>query len=81
MTKLQEKAKGQARQAVGQIVGNDELVLEGKKQERRADDASKDQERSKEKERAKNVQKSNAQKSEPIEKTLDPTGRKGPVLE
>jgi len=81
MTKLQEKAKGQARQAVGEIVGDDKLVLEGKKQERRADNASKDHKQSKEKERAKNVQKSNAQRSDPVEKTLDPTGRKGPVLE
>lgn len=79
MTKLQEKAKGQAKQALGQIVGNDKLVLEGKKQERRAD-VSKEQNLAKGK-RNTNARKGATQQSEQIEKTLDPTGRKGPVLE
>jgi uncharacterized protein YjbJ (UPF0337 family) len=79
MTKLQERSQGRAKQAVGQIVGNDKLVLEGKKQERHADNVSKQQ--SKEKKRAKNVQKGAAQKSALSEETRDPTGRKGPVLE
>jgi uncharacterized protein YjbJ (UPF0337 family) len=81
MTKLQEKAQGKAKQAVGQIVGNDKLVVEGKKQERHADQASGQQAPSKEKDRAKNVQKGVAQKPGSAEETVEPTGRKGPVLE
>lgn len=40
MTKLREKARGQVKQAVGQIVGDDQLVLEGKKQQSHAEPAS-----------------------------------------
>ena len=38
MRRLQEKAQGRSKQAVGQIVGDDQLVLEGKAQERRAEE-------------------------------------------
>jgi uncharacterized protein YjbJ (UPF0337 family) len=75
MTKLQEKAKGRAKQAVGQIVGNDRLVLDGKKQERGAS-AETNHGRSKEK---KGVQRD--QNTESSEQTVEPNGRKGPVLE
>jgi uncharacterized protein YjbJ (UPF0337 family) len=37
MTKLQEKAQGRTKQAVGQIVGDDKLVQEGKQQVRKAE--------------------------------------------
>jgi uncharacterized protein YjbJ (UPF0337 family) len=39
MTRLQEKAQGHTKQAVGQMLGDDELVLEGKDQVRKADGA------------------------------------------
>lgn len=38
MTRLQEKAQGHTKQAVGQMIGDDELVLEGKDQVRKADE-------------------------------------------
>ena len=37
MTKLQEKAQGHTKQVVGQMVGDDKLVLEGKDQVRKAE--------------------------------------------
>jgi hypothetical protein len=37
MTKLREKAQGQTKQIVGQIVGDDQLVQEGKEQVRHAE--------------------------------------------
>ena len=75
MTKPQEKAKGRVKQAVGQIVGNDNLVLEGKKQERRADrDADKEPPKAK-------VKTGTAPNTEASEQTTEPTGRKGPVLD
>ena len=37
MTRLQEKARGRTKQVVGQMIGDDKLVLEGKEEERRAD--------------------------------------------
>jgi uncharacterized protein YjbJ (UPF0337 family) len=36
MTRIQEKAQGHTKQAVGQMVGDDKLVLEGKDQVRKA---------------------------------------------
>jgi uncharacterized protein YjbJ (UPF0337 family) len=36
MTKLREKAQGRTKQIVGQMIGDDELVHEGKEQERDA---------------------------------------------
>jgi hypothetical protein len=37
MTRLQEKAQGHTKQVVGQMVGDDELVREGRDQVRKAD--------------------------------------------
>ena len=37
MSRIQEKAQGATKQAVGQMIGDDELVLEGKDQVRKAD--------------------------------------------
>ena len=37
VTKLQEKAEGHTKQAVGQIVGDDKMVQEGKEQVRKAE--------------------------------------------
>lgn len=37
MTKLQEKAQGHTKQAVGQMIGDDQLVREGKDQVRKAE--------------------------------------------
>jgi uncharacterized protein YjbJ (UPF0337 family) len=37
MTRFKEKAQGQVKQAVGQMVGDDQLVLEGKKQQHDAE--------------------------------------------
>lgn len=39
MTRLQEKAQGRTKQVVGQMIGDDKLVLEGKAEERRAEEA------------------------------------------
>jgi uncharacterized protein YjbJ (UPF0337 family) len=36
MTRLQEKAQGATKQVVGQMIGDDELVLQGKDQVRKA---------------------------------------------
>lgn len=37
MSRIQEKAQGQTKQAVGQMVGDEELVREGKDQVRKAE--------------------------------------------
>ncbi len=37
MTKLQEKAQAQVKQIVGQMIGDDRLVQEGKEQQHEAD--------------------------------------------
>ncbi len=37
MTRIQEKAQGHTKQAVGQMVGDEKLVLEGKDQVRKAE--------------------------------------------
>jgi hypothetical protein len=37
MTRFQEKAQGHTKQAVGQMIGDDKLVLEGKDQVRKAE--------------------------------------------
>jgi hypothetical protein len=76
MTKPQEKAKGRVKQAVGQIVGNDHLVLEGKKQERQANRDSDDKQPSEPKKKT-----GIPPNAEASEQTVDPTGRKGPVLD
>lgn len=39
MTKLQDKAQAQVKQIVGQIIGDDQLVQEGKEQQHKADEA------------------------------------------
>jgi len=38
MTKVREKAQGRTKQIVGQMVGDELLVEEGKQQERKADE-------------------------------------------
>jgi uncharacterized protein YjbJ (UPF0337 family) len=38
MSRLQEKVQARTKQAVGQMIGDDRLVLEGKEQERHADE-------------------------------------------
>jgi uncharacterized protein YjbJ (UPF0337 family) len=38
MTKVREKAQGRTKQIVGQMVGDELLVEEGKEQERKADE-------------------------------------------
>src|SRR5437868_4388168 len=43
MTKLQKKAQGRTKQVVGQMIGDDRLVLEGKEEERRADHEDSDE--------------------------------------
>lgn len=88
MTKFKEKAQGQVKQAVGQMVGDDQLVLEGKKQQRNAERASapsdqsgsKGKQEQKDKGRIPNAPKTDVNKPA-SEHTSDPTGRKGPVLD
>ena len=38
MTRLQEKAQARIKQVVGQMIGDDKLVVEGKEEERRAEE-------------------------------------------
>jgi uncharacterized protein YjbJ (UPF0337 family) len=38
MNKIQEKAQGRTKQIVGQMCGDEQLVQEGKEQERHADE-------------------------------------------
>ena len=38
MTRLQEKAQARTKQVVGQMIGDDKLVVEGKEEERRAEE-------------------------------------------
>jgi len=38
MTRWQEKAQGHTKQVVGQMIGDDKLVLEGKEEVRHADE-------------------------------------------
>lgn len=87
MTKLREKAQGQVKQAVGQIVGDNQLVLEGKELQRHAERASdpSDQrgskkEEPKDKRRMQKASKTDVNKPA-SEQTSDRTGRKGPVLD
>jgi hypothetical protein len=83
MTKFKEKAQGQVKQAVGQIVGDDQLVLEGKKQQRNAERASdpsdqgsaKGKEQQKDKGQIQNGPNVNEPASEQIS---DPTGARVP---
>lgn len=78
MTRFQEKAQGQVKQMVGQMIRDDQLVLEGKEQQRKADGEKmaenadqgilrdqKGEEQPKDKERA---------------QTAHPKARKGPLL-
>ena len=39
MTRLQQKAQGRTKQVVGQMIGDDKLVLEGKAEEKSAEEA------------------------------------------
>jgi uncharacterized protein YjbJ (UPF0337 family) len=39
MTKLQDKAQAQVKQMVGQMIGDDKLVQEGREQQHKADEA------------------------------------------
>jgi uncharacterized protein YjbJ (UPF0337 family) len=39
MTRLHDKAQGRTKQIVGQMIGDDKLVLEGKDEERKAEKA------------------------------------------
>jgi uncharacterized protein YjbJ (UPF0337 family) len=88
MTKFKEKVQGQVKQAVGQMVGDDQLVLEGKKQQRDSERAantsehgrSKGKEQQKDKSLIQNAPKMDVNKPT-SEQTGDPTGRKGPVLD
>lgn len=88
MTKFKEKAQGQVKQAVGQMVGDDQLVREGKKQQRNAErgsdnsdeSAAKSRERRKDNGRSKPAPKADVN-NPASEQTSDPTGRKGPVLD
>ena len=45
MNRFQEKAQGHTKQTVGQMIGDDELVLEGKDQVRKADEQPDDKQR------------------------------------
>jgi len=38
VTRLREKARGRTKQIVGQMIGDDKLVLEGKQEEQRAEE-------------------------------------------
>ena len=44
MSRLQEKVQARTKQAVGQMIGDDKLIVEGKEQERHADESRNDAE-------------------------------------
>ncbi len=94
MTKFQEKTQAQVKQIVGQMIGDEKLVTEGKEQQQNAEhegsrgDADqgivrdqKGDEQPKDKRRAQTVHKTGTDKSAPREKARDPAARKGPVLD
>jgi uncharacterized protein YjbJ (UPF0337 family) len=86
MTRFKEKAQGQVKQAVGQMVGDDQLVLEGKKQQHDAEcSGRKSNESSSTNEESQKGNGDQAPKTDvnkpASEQTSDPTGRKGPVLD
>jgi uncharacterized protein YjbJ (UPF0337 family) len=45
MNRFQEKAQARAKQAVGQMIGDDKLIVAGKEQERHADEQRKPSEK------------------------------------
>ena len=94
MTKFREKAQGQVKQAVGQMIGDDKLVLEGQEHQRdtehsqtlgKADQGivkdQKGEEQPKDKERAQTVHGTDADKSVSKEQTRDTKARKGAALD
>ena len=96
MTKLQEKSQAQVKQFVGQMVGDDRLVLEGKEQQRQAEREDtmgktdqgivkddKGQEQPKDKKRAQTAHQTGTDQSASKEQPHDhdPLKRKGPVLD
>jgi uncharacterized protein YjbJ (UPF0337 family) len=46
MTRLQAKAQARTKQVVGQMIGDDKLVVEGKEEERRAEEKETPRDRS-----------------------------------
>lgn len=92
MTKFQEKAQGQVKQIVGQMIGDHQLEQEGREQQRKAGDErtegdadqgiardQKGEEQPKDKERAQTVHKTNADASVSREQTGKRKARKGPI--
>ena len=80
MTKLQEKAQGHTKQTVGQMIGDDKLVLEGQDQVRKAEGEpahsdhgivrnEKAEEQPKDKKRAQTANQSDAKQSVSKEET------------
>lgn len=78
MAKLQEKAQAQVKQMVGQIIGDDELMQEGKEQQQKANQG---EEQPKANERAQTVERKTSDRAASQEQSRDAAGRKGPVLE
>ncbi|HLI99238.1 MAG TPA: hypothetical protein VKT76_05955 [Bradyrhizobium sp.] len=71
MMKLQEKAQAQIKQIVGQMIGDDKLVSEGREQQRRAEQNVSGRQRPKDKASGEASRKP----------SRDPAPRKGPVLD
>jgi uncharacterized protein YjbJ (UPF0337 family) len=79
MTRIQERAQGHTKQAIGQMVGDDKLVLEGKDQVRKAEAEQtsdhgivrneKAEEQPKDKQRAQTAHKTDARDSVSREQT------------
>jgi uncharacterized protein YjbJ (UPF0337 family) len=95
MTRLREKAQGHTKQVVGQMIGDDQLVLEGKRQVGEAESErssahysdrgivkdEKAEEQPKEKERVQTVHKTDANDSVSKEETRNPNpGKVGKKL-
>jgi len=94
MTKFQEKTQAQVKQIVGQMIGDEKLVAEGKEQQHNAEhdgsagDADqgivrdqRGEEQPKDKRRAQSVHKAGTDQSASAAKSRDPATRKGPVLD
>jgi uncharacterized protein YjbJ (UPF0337 family) len=95
MTRLREKAQGHTKQVVGQMIGDDQLVLEGKRQVGEAESErssahhsdhgivkdEKAEEQPKDKERVQTVHKTDANDSVSKEETRNPNpGKVGKKL-
>ena len=94
MTKFQEKTQAQVKQIVGQMIGDEKLVTEGKEEQHNAEHGAssgdadqgivrdqKGEEQPKDKRRAQTVHKTGTDEQASRKPTGDTAARKGPILD